>query len=559
MIEFSSDRRRFLAGAAAVPWAAGLGTSIVAGEPEPTRDKSGGSGSLSAVISLGGRDYAFRESDGEDLGDFHGPGFVQRCIRVTRPDLPLTVFFRPDRDSPRTEVVFELGRLWGKANENAANLERYHVRIARANSVLAEVVVPKHWWFAAWRWQSTRRPLIRTPEFLIRAGALPPYGPALTGYCRSGAPVSYNVPMDTAGVYLAMPTAGDRPDIGYVTECQAEYLITQDRNALRSLLAQAEAAGSVPWHFRDERTGAPVDFYAHPTAHWYYMPLTGSYEYIRRTKTEWTVDDAHQPALAYVPYLLTGDPYYLEKLQFQGTHNIGWTPYHRDVQHLQVLNPGETRAFAWGLRTLAQLARVTPESPPRWLLPKSYWLRMLEDNRRFFHRQYVEDAKPPSKVFRAATRQDQVAAWQEVYLALALGMAVSLGYPEWREAYEWKIGSTIALTNGKSGWPRQWSTPYYYKPGKGANGRPCESWSELWAAYKADRANHVVEPFPNQTSWAQNNSFGYVIYTRAALALAAALGVDEARDCYRFVHQMADEGLRQHRAEMTYRWAITPS
>src|SRR5262245_34653157 len=81
--------------------------------------------SLRAVIHVGGKELVFDEADGEDLGDFNGPGFVQRCTRVMRPDSPLTVFFRPDRDSDRVEVVIELGRLWGEANAQAANLGSY--------------------------------------------------------------------------------------------------------------------------------------------------------------------------------------------------------------------------------------------------------------------------------------------------------------------------------------------------------------------------------------------------------------------------------------------------
>jgi len=559
----SGTRRQFLSKTAAAPLASALlassdGLKASAGDSEtPRAPTAGGVATLSAVVVMGGREYTFREADGEDLGDFRGPGFVQRCARVIRPDLPLTVFFRPDRDSDRAEVVFELGRLWGEANAAAANLPRYHVKILRKDTVLAEVDVPRHWWFSAWRWQSAWRPIIRTPEYLMRVGALLPFGRDLTRYCLPVKPVRYTGPMDNAGVYLAMSTVGDRPDIGFVTEWQAEYLITQKRDALHSLLSQAEAAGSVPWHFRDERTAAPIDFYKHPTAHWYDIPLENSYEHVRRAKTEWDVDDAHQPALSYVPYLLTGDPYYLEKLQFQGTYNVGWGIYHREIQHLPVIYPGQTRAFAWSLRTLAQLARITPKDTPKWLLPKAYWKQMLEDNRIYFNREYVESEKPASKLFRAATRQDVVGSWQEVFLAMSIGTAVLLGFSEWRKAFDWKIESTIALSNGRSGWPRQWCSPYYYKLSSSPNGTTYQSWREVWEGFKADPANKVVEPFPDRTSWAQPNSFGFCLYTRAGLALAARLGVAEARECYEFVNAMVVNGLRKRRGEMAYRWAIS--
>lgn len=559
MNELSTHRRQFLswAGAASVAGAFVAlddGFGATAGE---TASDSAESSSLGAVVTIRGREYIFREVDGDDLGDFNGPGFVQRCIRVMRSDLPLTVFFRPDRGSARAEVVFELGRLWGDVNAAAANLPAYHVKITRKERVLAEIDVPRHWWFSAWRWQSAWRPIIRTADYLTSVGALPPFSRKLTQFCQPTTKVRYAGPMDSAGLCLSMGMAGDRPDIGLVTECQAEYILTNRIEALHSLLAQAEAAGSVPWHCRDEVTGAPIDFFKHPMAHWYHQRLNGPYEYVNTTKTEWAIDDAHQPALAYVPYLLTGDPYYLEKLQFQGTYNIGWAVYHREVQRLQVVNPGQTRSFAWGIRTLAQLARITPAVTPKWLLPRSYWKRMLEENRVYFEREYVKNTKPACTVFHAATRQDQVASWQEIYLSLSIGWAVLLGFSEWREAFDWKIASTIALSNGKSGWPRQWCSPYYYKLANESTGKSYQSWREAWEAFKADPANKVVEPFPNRTSWAQNNSFGYCVYTRAALGMAARLGVPEARECFDFVDAMATEGLRKKLGPMSYRWAIS--
>lgn len=545
------DRRQFLFGAATVPLASGAAQDAKK-SPKPA---AGSSGMMRAIVSIGGKTYTYEEGDGEDLGDFVGPGFIQRCVRVVRPDLPLTVFFRPDRDSDRAEVVFELGRLWGTANAEAANLDRYHVRIERGGKKLSETDVPKHWWFSSWRWQSALRPVIRKTSDLIKAGLLLPYGDRLAKYATPTLPIRYGGPMDSAGLYKAMGTTGERPDIGPVTEWQADYIVTGNRAALAASLIQAEAGGSIPWHMRDENTGAPVDFYAHPTANWYYVPQRDA-ENIKCTKTEWNVDDAHQPALAYLPYLLTGDPYHLETLQFQGTYNVGWSLYHRALQNLPVLYPGQTRAYAWGLRTLAQLARVTPEKTPRWLLPQPYWKRMLDDNLAYFTRTYLDDQKPASAVFRAATMQDQIGSWQECFLATSMGWAVLVGFKEWQKAFEWKIGSTIALSAGKSGWPRQWCSPYYYNLRGPSDGPFYQSWNEAWDGFKADPANKVVEPFPDHTSWAQPNSFSFIFYTRGALALATHLGIAEAHDCFKFVDAMTMDGLHKRREEMFFRWAL---
>lgn len=71
-----------------------------------------GTGPSVAVVEYRGSTFRFDETTGQDLGDYIDPvgQFRQRCLRVEHDRLPLTVFFRPDRDSNRTEVVFELGQ-----------------------------------------------------------------------------------------------------------------------------------------------------------------------------------------------------------------------------------------------------------------------------------------------------------------------------------------------------------------------------------------------------------------------------------------------------------------
>jgi len=61
---------------------------------------------LTVEISLSDGKHSFAASSGEDLGDFSGPGFVQHNLAVHDPKIPFSVFFRPDRDSERVEVVF---------------------------------------------------------------------------------------------------------------------------------------------------------------------------------------------------------------------------------------------------------------------------------------------------------------------------------------------------------------------------------------------------------------------------------------------------------------------
>ena len=550
----------------------GIGTAAVA--LSTPASVFGASDELSVVIQQDGKSLTFSAATGVDLGDFVGPQFTQRCIRVDRPDTPLSVFFRPDRGSDRLEVVVELGRMWGKPNENAQHMGAYRAIIRRGERTVATVDVPRHWWFARWRWQSAPRPIVRKPVELIKSGQLLPYAEEAAAFAKpahQSDPTIYERPMDTGGLQTGVGAAGERNDIGPVTEYQADYIVSGRSEALTVLRAQAEAAASMPMHVRDERTGAPVDFFQYPDLDWYQTkagePWVKGSEAIRSPEgkllCEWNLDSAHDPALNYLPFLLTGDPYHLEELQFQCNRNLGWTGYHRSENKLQLVYPGETRSFAWSIRTLFQVAACTPASTPKWLKPRAYWKRMLDDNFKWYTKHYVDNPAPPCSIFSAGPRVDSIAAWIEEFTACSLGWGVLLGFEDWRRVFNWKVKSTLARTNGKSGWPRQWCVPYYFPIAKGepqsmyTERSPADiwfkSWKESWEAFRADPENKVTEPFPDKTSWAQHNSPDYLVYTRGVLALATHLDVKDALEPLNFVDNMVKgEGY------MHYKWSIAP-
>lgn len=485
-------------------------------------------GLLAARITIAGVIYEYGEDAGKDMGDFVSEigKFTQRCIRVAADSVcPLIVFFRPDRTSGRVEVVFELGTLFGGV---PANLGFYTVEITRGAVSLAKIDVPVHYWLSRWRWQSAPRPVVGNVARLIAANLLPPYLPSFGQSVQSPAAV-YSI-MGLAGVTAYMPTTGERDDLGLVTEPQAKYICTGDANALATLRAQGEAAGTVPWHMRDENTGAPISFVMYPKACWYQDRQEGTpfvKTSIAPVPTPITIDDAHQPALAYVPYLLTGDPYHLEDLQFAATWNYGSF----SLGYRPTLS--QARQFAWSMRTLAQTVKMTPVSVPSWLLPQAYWRQMLGAHRTFFD-SYINDASPPRAIFRAA---DDIAnsgpenakvpagvcssPWMSEFLAACLGWVVDMGFDDWRPAFDWAIASTIARTSITSGWVRAWATPYRLVLRPTSTAPYAKTWAEAWGL------TSTLWPltFSDPNSWANTDDMTYLTYTRGALVYAKKLGV----------------------------------
>ena len=194
-----------------------------------------------------------------------------------------------------------------------------------------------------------------------------------------------------------MPNTGGRFDIGVFPVWYVHYLFTFDPRMLEVILGLAEAGAHVPSHLRESATnrffdgahmvnafGYPVSLDARPDLSLVYGLASGPDAIPPVGPTSdggWTWDLAHLPAFAYIPYLITGDWYFLEELQIAASHDlvtgnssfnfysrggsIGWIPYSL-----------QTRGAAWGLRDVAQSAFVSPDSSPQ----KAYYTEKLDNN-----------------------------------------------------------------------------------------------------------------------------------------------------------------------------------
>ena len=531
-----------------------------------------------------GTSKTFGQASASDIGDYVGPFVHQKCFAERKGEW--TVFFRPDADRSRDEVVVERGKLRLAPGESPSHLlEPYTATILKDGKRIAEVTVPHHWWFARWRWQSAPRKIVRTYKDLIALKAIMPLS---TEYAFGNKPLTndpvrsptWSGPMSTGGLAVGMGAGGVRPELGPITEYNALYLLTADPAALRASLAQAEAVGSWPVWVRDDQTGALLDVYTHPNVDFLYtsslkipqppMPKDGQGNY----PPNWFfLDTAHLPDPAYVPWLLTDDPYFYEGLELTGTWALLYSSYHRDAQKLQgLVNPGETRAWAWGLRTVSRLAAFAPASPPSWLLPQSYWQRVVADNLTYTA-QYVASPARVHTVFRTFTRTDDVLSWMDGYVMTSLAWIVWSGFfpPGWRTFTEWHAPAILSYCDGKSGWDRRWPAPYELylttmKAPKGTEfpslcipdastdaGTP-ESWTDAWRTFPSwtIRPNngwpHYAGQAPlNPATWTDPNRiyenavdapYGtyaqapsgpeYLLIIRGAVAALAMAGIPEA-------------------------------
>jgi hypothetical protein len=441
------DRRVFIGGAGALAVAGIEGIAPAFGAAVSD---------IVVKVALAQGEHVFHSATGKDLGNYTGPNFVQRNIVVRDRSIPFTVFFRPDVTSDRLEVVFE----WGDPfRSDPTNLDAYTVDISVDGKTVATVDVPEHFWLSRWRWQSAPRQFVKTPEDLFAAKVFPRFK-------KLTAAPAYSI-MDFSNIVVYMPTTGERFDIGVVPEYYAAYLATGDDAMKASMLAWAESAGSYIWHMRDPKTWGPLNWHTYPKATTYYDQAQSSPKLSLYTKPpaksrrgKVVVDSAHEPALAFVPFMLTGDLYYLEELQFMATYFLNSSPSWRGI-----FDKAQTRAWAWSLRTMADVVYATPEKVTGSLLPESYWQYYLDQNLKDVLREHVYATDFKNKIFASGTDDRRIPFWQEDYLATVLGVVVYRGFSAWRPVFEWKLRSDIARTNGTSGWPRSTPTLYFPKPG----------------------------------------------------------------------------------------------
>jgi hypothetical protein len=174
--------------------------------------------------------------------------------------------------------------------------------------------------------------------------------------------------MGTGSLTAYMPTTGGRPEIGPYPTWTVRYLLTMTPQSKAMVLANGDLAGSWPVHVRARKTGGLMTIDSRPN---FWLNGRG------RDKPAWkpprhkgvakpprlTPDMAHQPSLAYVPYLVTGDFYYLEEAMFWANYcllNTWPTPRRGDRGILS----GQIRGNAWALRNLADAEWLAPDGHP---------------------------------------------------------------------------------------------------------------------------------------------------------------------------------------------------
>lgn len=325
-------------------------------------------------------------------------------------------------------------------------------------------------------------------------------------------------------VTKSMPTTGGRPDIGLQPGWTAAWLLTQNASAAQYALAQANIAGSIPWHMFDPTTGGYLTATKYPKL-WIntdthqvsasgaqglaQLPLTGS-----TSASGWTPDASHEPDMTYVAYLMTGDRVYLDQLNAEASWDVlTVSPTSRQGASGLVVTPAQPlRADGWSLREIVEAASANPDGSAM----KAYFTQIAANTI-----QYLLSQLPTW-----TAQEGQLAGWlpdpnarnpgattpfAQDMLATTLGLAAGLGIQGAAQLLAWQTNFLAGrFINGANGFDPRNGVQYQLQVADPSSDQDYTTWAQ---AQTGSVAQGLFSATPSMSTDAE-----YQTLAKAALA-----------------------------------------
>ena len=492
--------------------------------------------------------------------------------RDGKPDDDLRVQFHvrayPGCKRARVSVVVE-----NCADHWAGNI-RYDATIAVGGKEVYSRAAVDHRPLSRWRkvlWWGEDEPAVHVVHdlaYISAAGALPNYDRMLqlpTPSRERQQQSEMTGPdwhiMGKGSLTAYMPTTGGRPEIAPYPTWTVECLLSADMHAKALVLANGDLAGSWPIHVRAEKSGRIMTIDERPN---FWLDDRGKdrpqWKPVRHAPDPKQVkldpDLAHQPSLAYVPYLLTGDYYYLEEAYFWANYCLlaTWPEPRQDAKGIL---SGQIRGDAWGLRNIADAAWIAPDNDPE----AKYFEEKIRNNIAERTRQMygppeynkigawgvrtVEDARIQNP---ANPNWLITAPWEEDYLLWSLHHLVELGYAEAARPRDFLLRLRVGMLTHAPDFDPMLATPYRLVVGERTADKKVVFYED-WKKLGQENARLSKPGLPNY-----GNSYAYS--ARAAVICGIDAGFPRAAEALKWL----DANLPNHRRVMAENpaWAIVP-
>lgn len=364
-------------------------------------------------------------------------------------------------------------------------------------------------------------------------------------------------PMGPAFVTPYFPGTGARADIGPLPRWTALYLLSQDPRQRAVMLANAAAAGAVPIHYRDHTTDQPVSLVTRPGLAMRFGASTGgdAPPPVSNAATIWAPDTNHQASFAYVPYLVTGDAFYLDEILFWANWNMGSkNPNYRGFGK-GLIHSEEVRGQAWALRSLGEATRALPDSHAM----KGYFQTKLRDNLAWYNSTY-----PPRDVndnnlsqIGMVEREGELRntrPWMNDFMTIVLGQLAENNEPEAQRYLQWLSSFTVGRFSRESDGFCMAYAPAYTLKIFNLSGKQITNWGELFKTnWPAVTDCNLIQPIKDSIP---ESSIGYAAVARAQLAVSADMNIPKASSAYEKWKAMTPKIDKAFESDPT--WAIVP-
>jgi hypothetical protein len=534
-------------------------------------------------------------------------------------------------DNIRSSITLENNWTYAPDPQNFT----YHARIQIGDEMAWDQPEQPHFHHARWRkifWWNQQNGLNQSPnihvkhdvKYLIASKAIPNFDPQYINgvsedhlnemanrwtqtkvygpysYCDRAYTMTVSDPMAIGFATYYMPMTGGRGDIGPIPRWTSRYLMSMDARAKKVELGNGNLAGSWSMHFRDKHTDLPVSIEDFPycSTIWNvsnsYNPNTKENERPtecqegRDCQTPYSHDTSHHPSFAYVPYLVSGDYYYLEELQFWANYCIiSLNPHYRAFDKGLLKGNGQPRGQAWSLRTLGEAAYATPDNHPM----KPYFMRQIDNNLDWYNDAYTtnENANklgwinPLHGFYDGAV----LSPWMDDFFTFAVGHVAELGFEKakpflaWKsifpvgrmidDTYCWIFGSTYRTVVAASkedanagiyyqtfaeiyepslAW-RENSTKDFYQE---ITSLECNSLEMTDLLNQHDILSYGVHG--EMVSYSSDVEHGYQVILETALAYAVDSGIDGATRAWDRITSRAKRP--DFNKQASYKWSIIP-
>lgn len=419
----------------------------------------------SVVVTIGGVEYTADTSGAPTETWLAGPFADERLYinvpfvagGVEHPDLTAGFHVRSYGGTAKVDVIVEHTKAY-TAIFDVAYAARVLIGGEQCYAKTITHAPTARWKRAFYRGAAPALHIRHDVDYLIESKAVPNFDrrvkmdeKTLAGYAAALDSPNF-WPMGKGRFTGNMGTTGGRPEIGLMPDCYAAAILSMDKRAKDLMLASGDRGGSWPAHRRDT-SGGPAHGRPIDILHFPYSTIlgrsgdsmnraTGQLERFPDRQSSCTLvpDSSHQPAFAYVPYLLTGDYYYLEELHFWCNFNLYKdNPGYRGAEQ-GLLKSDQLRAQGWSMRTLAQAAFITPDAHPG----KAAFRNWLGNNLAYYNRTYTDSPKANklgivvdgyTVVYQNKTA---IGPWQDDFYTMAIGHVSELGFTEAGRLLRWK-------------------------------------------------------------------------------------------------------------------------